>query len=467
MMNRTFRLTTALSLLVLMWLPQLTGGQDLKAQEKRFKFEIDPKTPVKDLLPVPPKELSKAVPFLADDLAKVPEVQFQEPLQNQTRGPDERNDDVPKEERIVRDNIAKEKEKLLKQTAHLVAKINFLNRDHPDRFLKILAKDRVDLAGLPFVMGDACRLDKESSRLLRIASADARRFKAIEFLNFSTENPMKNRARIAALMQIVPSDDLPNRLGLVDYLGELKDTEATLALTRLALYSAENEVRAASLKALEKYTANDTKTLLLQGLNYPWPAVAENASQAIIHLKRVDLIPNLVSFLDQQDPRLPVIKEIQGQAKPVVRELIRINHHRNCLLCHAPGNTPDVTREVVTAAIPIPDEPLPGPSTYYVPTTPDILVRADVTYLRQDFSCLQEVPDADPWPKMQRFDFLVRTRILSEAEAKAYQAEFAKQKTSPYRQAALTALRALTGRDAEPTAAAWRKVLVMDLQRVD
>src|SRR6516225_2094613 len=158
MMNRTFRLTTALSLLVLMWLPQLTGGQDLKAQEKRFKFEIDPKTPVKDLLPVPPKELSKAVPFLADDLAKVPEVQFQEPLQNQTRGPDERNDDVPKEERIVRDNIAKEKEKLLKQTAHLVAKINFLNRDHPDRFLKILAKDRVDLAGLPFVMGDACRL---------------------------------------------------------------------------------------------------------------------------------------------------------------------------------------------------------------------------------------------------------------------------------------------------------------------
>jgi hypothetical protein len=62
---------------------------------------------------------------------------------------------------------------------------------------------------------------------------------------------------------------------------------------------------------------------------------------------------------------------------------------------------------------------------------------------------------------MQRFDFLVRTRILSEDEAKAYQAEFAKQKTSPYRQAALTALRALTGRDAEPTAAAWRAVLAL------
>jgi len=61
---------------------------------------------------------------------------------------------------------------------------------------------------------------------------------------------------------------------------------------------------------------------------------------------------------------------------------------------------------------------------------------------------------------MQRFDFLVRTRILTEAEAKKYEAEFAKvEKNSPYRQAALTALRALTGLVAEPTAEAWRKVL--------
>jgi hypothetical protein len=61
---------------------------------------------------------------------------------------------------------------------------------------------------------------------------------------------------------------------------------------------------------------------------------------------------------------------------------------------------------------------------------------------------------------LQRFDFLVRTRILNDVEAKAYQAEFARlQKTSPYRQAAQSALRALTGLDAEPNAAAWRKAL--------
>ena len=73
---------------------------------------------------------------------------------------------------------------------------------------------------------------------------------------------------------------------------------------------------------------------------------------------------------------------------------------------------------------------------------------------------MQKVPDAWPWPEMQRFDFLVRTRILTAAEAKRHQAEFARlEKTSPYRQAALNALRRLTGLDAEPTAAAWRTLL--------
>ena len=49
---------------------------------------------------------------------------------------------------------------------------------------------------------------------------------------------------------------------------------------------------------------------------------------------------------------------------------------------------------------------------------------------------------------------------FTDAEATKYRAEFARlEKTSPYREAALTALRSLTGQDAEPTAAAWRRVL--------
>jgi hypothetical protein len=63
---------------------------------------------------------------------------------------------------------------------------------------------------------------------------------------------------------------------------------------------------------------------------------------------------------------------------------------------------------------------------------------------------------------MQRFDFLVRTREVTEAEAAAYREAFAKAepgRLSPYHRAALTALRELTGLDTEPTPEAWRRLL--------
>ena len=63
---------------------------------------------------------------------------------------------------------------------------------------------------------------------------------------------------------------------------------------------------------------------------------------------------------------------------------------------------------------------------------------------------------------MQRFDFLVRTRTVTEAEAAEYREKLDKRelgRPSPYQAAALVALRELTGKDAEPTAAAWRRVL--------
>jgi hypothetical protein len=60
---------------------------------------------------------------------------------------------------------------------------------------------------------------------------------------------------------------------------------------------------------------------------------------------------------------------------------------------------------------------------------------------------------------MQHFDFLVRTRTLTATEAKAYEQEAEPGRLSPYHRAALYALRELTGRDTEPTAVAWRKLL--------
>jgi hypothetical protein len=86
----------------------------------------------------------------------------------------------------------------------------------------------------------------------------------------------------------------------------------------------------------------------------------------------------------------------------------------------------------------------------------------DVTYLRQDFSMLLPVADANPWPEMQRFDFLVRQRPLTDDEARTYRNKLSNEQpgaVQPHQRAALAALRELTGRDTEPTASAWRKLL--------
>jgi hypothetical protein len=155
-----------------------------------------------------------------------------------------------------------------------------------------------------------------------------------------------------------------------------------------------------------------------------------------------------------------VTQEVDGKPALVVRELVRINYHRNCLLCHAPSNTGTVAPNTLTPGVPIPGEPLTH--NPYRSISPDVRVRLDVTYLRPDFSVLQAVADAHPWPEMQRFDFLVRTRTVTEEEAAAYRQALAKQeagKQSPYQRALLGALRELTGKDTEPSADAWRRLL--------
>ena len=85
-------------------------------------------------------------------------------------------------------------------------------------------------------------------------------------------------------------------------------------------------------------------------------------------------------------------------------------------------------------------------------------------YRPEDAALSYDSDLADPgkWPKLQRFDYLVRTRAVSASEAADF-AEWQKAQgpgyVAPHRVAAVAALRSLTGRDAEPTAKAWRAVL--------
>jgi hypothetical protein len=511
---------------------------------RRFQFTIDPNLPLKDLLPVPPSAKTPGGPASVRSLADVPEIDFQAPLTRELAS-----------------------EESLKRTAHTIAKVNHLNGKTTDGFLEALRSERPDLAGLPFAMGDDCRIKGDRSRQFTRAVATVRnalrqpnqavqveinqvlsthfvqavdaiaqsgptappatmpapsqpappatmpapaqptppttivaqsapmqatpppavRFTATGVVEragpenfwdqyaaaYAAEDKQVAAAdraqlehallaRIAALMQVLAPESPVLRLGLVKYLAAVSHAEATRALARLAVFSEEDEVRQAAVAALKVRRERDYTDILLASLRYPWPPVAQRGADALIKLERTDLVPQLVAVLDQPDPRAPVVKDAGGQRVQEVREMVRINHHRNCLLCHAPGNAGGVSPETLTAGVPVPSDPLPAQPDGYQTSSPDVLVRIDVTYLRQDFSRLQAVADAHPWPEMQRFDFLVRTRVLSEQEAAAQRQALTTSepgRLSPYHRAALAALRELTGRDTAPTAEAWRKLL--------
>ncbi|MBI3410734.1 MAG: HEAT repeat domain-containing protein [Planctomycetes bacterium] len=470
---------------------------------ERFRFDIKEKTAPRELLPTPPKAVA-APTVMIDDLAHVPEVHFQEPVIVKTAAPDA---NLSIQERAeLEKQVASATRKAMLETAHQTAKINHLNQKKQDLFMETLIEDRKDLAGLPFLLGDACRLKKFEKkdfhndvavvRSLFNDTADA--FEGVDrfWRNYDAHikegkgSDGKNRFTIAGFMQVLGPEPLYQK-GLVERLktfGKQAEKDVTEALARLAVFSMDPKVRGAALAALEKRDCGPADSVLLKGLRYPWPSVAQNAADAVAQLKRKDLIGEFIKMLDEPDPRSPVMLEVQGKKAPVVRELVRINHHRNCLLCHPPGNTEDVLKQpqggkwselekgvqshvtngfpelaadVVFAAMPTPGEPI-RISGYGSFSFPDVLVRIDATYLRQDFSLLLDVVDAHPWPKMQRFDFLVRTRQLTEGEAQAYRV-LLQPKTpatlSPYHAAAVRALRALTGRDTEPTAQAWRNLL--------
>jgi uncharacterized repeat protein (TIGR01451 family) len=491
----------------------------------RHNFTIDPKTPLEKLLPVPPKPEKPAA--LATDLTQVPELLFEgfDPK----AGPPDRH------------------------IAHTIAKINHLNKSKTDAFMVALLSKRSDLAGLPFKMGEDCRLKEERGKqfnqallILRqfmsqginvtIADAEQAPQRGAEFFwdsyqqhcqqvdrNTRADAKMQEyvtASRIAALTQVCGPQSVHMRRGLVKYLAASSHADATRALAKLAIFTAEDDIRQAAVDALKVRRERDYTDILVQGLRYPLPAVAKRAGEALVKLERKDLVPELVAMLDEADPRAPHAKEIDKKEVTVMRELVKINHHRNCLMCHAPGEpalggpsgapmfqrtssvqrieglakdgsrrtefvvtevdepktpppapppapfsegpskpAPAPSPEVPQGAIPIPGEPLPSPSTGYQSSHPDILVRVDVTYLRQDFSVMLPVKDAQPWPEMQRFDFVVRNRFLTDKEAETIRTALEKAGPSPYRQVAHAALRGLTGRDAEPNSDAWRRLL--------
>ena len=112
----------------------------------QIEVTFDPKTPARELLPEPPR-INAVPPTLVPDLVRVSEVSLEE-----STGPRKSQWDV----------------------SNLIHKINYLNKKKTDGFMHELLSDRTDLAGLPFVMGDACRMKKDHRLRFGIAADSLR-----------------------------------------------------------------------------------------------------------------------------------------------------------------------------------------------------------------------------------------------------------------------------------------------------
>jgi hypothetical protein len=258
---------------------------------------------------------------------------------------------------------------------------------------------------------------------------------------------------VPCLMQIMQVECVSVRQVLVEVLGKINDKRATTALAKLAMADLHRHVREAAARELAKRPREDYRALLLGGLRYPWLPIALHAAETLAFVKDTEAVPQLEKLLHDPDPTLPFTAPQGKTDRPMIREVVRINHLNNCMLCH-PGSF-DRT-DLVRGAVPEAGKALPAPLNspmYYDNGT--ILVRADTTYLRQDFSVVQPVANHGAWPEEQRFDYLVRTRPATLQEVQILALNKLDDKQTPLREAMLFALSEITGKNYRPDGSSW------------
>ena len=264
---------------------------------------------------------------------------------------------------------------------------------------------------------------------------------------------------LPAMVQILIAEDVPLRLLLVDLMSEIDGKAASVRLAQRAVFDLSPEVRKAAIDALRDRPRSESRQVFVDALRYPWPHAADHAADALAALEDSDAAPMLVALLGKPDPTVPFATRTGAAA----REIVRVNHIGNCLLCHAPA----VGRDPVTDVDPFANRPqqtfqagnygtkLPGSSGGVWANK--VLIRADVQFVRQDFSVRFPVTHTFSAVQGLRFDYLIRTRPLKGAELQ----EWKKRKpplepeSYPQRDAVLYALRAVTGQDPGPTTDAW------------
>lgn len=307
-----------------------------------------------------------------------------------------------------------------------------------------LLKQRPDLAGLAVRMGNDCRLGKEAAENLQVLSRKLRDHLtavaknddpwtgAEQLRRALLETERKRWVQVDALPtleQMLQVENKPVRLLLVEMLTLIPDPSASVALARRALYDLSADVREAAIQALVGRAKDEYRALLIEGLRYPWAPVADHAAEALVAIEDRGAVTQLLKMVEQPDATsgfvvMPPPRRTAGPNDPpglsslidrptlMVREMVRINHLGNCMMCHAQSS---MSTDLVRGLVPDPSRPIPTTAPYYTGDS-GIFVRADMTYLRQDFSTPQPVEKPGPWPQQQRYDYLVRVRLAVPAD---------------------------------------------------
>jgi hypothetical protein len=377
----------------------------------------------------------------------------------------------------------------------------------------VLLQLRPDLASLPLRDGPACTLGPKKARDLDTLSRKLRIYLNTLAPAGPNGRPMlvlRQRLRqdlrgkkpewlrgeaVPTLTQMLMADDVATRRLLVELLAAIPQEPATLALAQRAAFDLDAGVRAAAVEALAGRDPEVSRPVLLKALRYPWPPPADFAAEALVHLDDKGAVAELVVMLGEPRPGRPYVTP---DRRVVIREVVKINHLANCLLCHPPalrGNEPVLGVDPVQS-IPTPTSrnrglaqagrsfaPSAGGHNYgNRPTTPGstpstpVMIRGDITFLRQDFSVgfplpppaqqvpqLERIAQGNPVldrairtpPSPVRFDFVVRTRHLGKSERMKWQK--LQEKSDPHRDAALFALRGLTHQDRGDRTEEWER----------
>lgn len=470
------------------WGQRIADAKEMEQNTTRVKhFDLGPSffnsdNAKKFLLAKTGTNQEPPLPWLEDDLLSAPEVGLGIPAATQFNA----NGRVKGSPQI--------------QIAHDLIAVE--NTKGVDRFAKMLFR-RTDLEGLPVRLAPDCRLSKPAGERLDQAATlvhqhfesslggnkDEARSEWSQYERAMSKlphesHPIRVAARIAALIQIMEPESEELRRGLIRHLKGLAHPEAARAIAKLAIFSEEPALRLEATKALQSRPGSQFDEIIRLGLRYPRPEIAVRTMDLIVKTKRIDWADAIIDLLEEPDPRAPTA--VNNGKSYVVRELVRIRHHDNCMLCHPPAQRGAFANDLTLFNTNLWSEFMATPRKQIPTGEPNQgiggwggfrgnrsgfqegpSVRFDVTFLRPDFSlnlsgdAVQNGVATNVGGETERFDFVVRTRKLTPAQAREYQKELARDsgERSPYRTIALSALRQLTKQDVEPTAEAWRAVL--------